>query len=158
MRLQSKAFIKDKLSSLTPVKYNRFQWWRNYKFNDTLSPMTSTLSKIRNGEFEHSPYYWMAQEALVQAEEKVAKSKSLEEQRDALSLYMEKYRRLQEDYEKDEFKRITAFKKEVTKRLRIPITALEEIMESYDGTIEELYVHLEELYLIKPQPVPKFKT
>jgi hypothetical protein len=156
MRLQSKEYIREKLSELIPIKYNKFQWWRNYKTNDPLHPYTSTLSKVRNGEFEHSPYYWMAQEALVQAEEKTQDVKDSEKRLEILSLYMEKHRRLQEDYEKDEKKRIEALQKNLIKRTKITYLELEALMETFDGTVEELVLHVESLYLPTIQPPPKF--
>lgn len=156
MRLQSKEYIQEQLAKLTPIRYNKFQWWRNYKTsNESLHPYSSTVAKIRNGDFDHSPYYWMAQEALLQAEEKTKDIKDPEKKLEVLSLYMEKHRRLQEDYQKDEEKRLLALKKELSRK-GMPFPELESLMETFDGTMEELCNHIESLYLPTIQPPPKF--
>ena len=98
----------------------------------------------------------MAQEALVQAEEKTQDVKDSEKRLEILSLYMEKHRRLQEDYEKDEKKRIEALQKNLIKRTKITYLELEALMETFDGTVEELVLHVESLYLPTIQPPPKF--
>lgn len=150
-----RPLIEQKLSDLVRIKYNRFQWWRNWKLKDTLHPNRTLVERIQNGDFDHSAYYWMAQYALYELEDRQIGIKDLEKRREIESLYMEKYRRLMEDYHKDEATRLEDYKKAVVKSTRVTKEALEALMETFEGTLEELYLHVVETYNPKPQPVPK---
>ena len=141
-----RPLIEEKLSALVRLKYNKFQWWRNWKLKDTLHPNKPLLERIENGDFDHSGYYWMAQYALYELEDRQVGIQDLEKLRDIESLYMEKYRRLMEDYHKDEATRLQDYKKAVVKAVRITKEALEELMEDYEGTLGELYLYVHRLY------------
>ena len=65
-----------------------------------------------------------------------------EDRVDRINLYMERYRRLMEDSEKEENKRFNALKKRLSKELKISKEDLESVMENFEGTIEELYLYL----------------
>lgn len=155
MHKHPRSFVEEKLSSLTPVKYNRFQWWRNYKVKDTLHAYTDLLSRIRNGDFEHSPYFWMAQMALHELEDKAATTNDPEKRRDFASLYMEKYRRLMLDYQKDEASRLDDLVKAFVKSTPLSRDEIKNIMETFEGTVEELYTHIVSLHSIQRQLPPK---
>lgn len=156
MHKHPREFVEEKLSSLTPIKYNRFQWWRNYKVKDTLHTLSDLLSRIRNGDFDHSPYFWMAQMALHELDAKIATTNDPEKQRDFAGLYMEKYRRLMLDYQKDEASRLDDLVKSFAKSTPLSKDEIKSIIETFDGTIEELYHHILSLYSIKSQAPPKF--
>ena len=158
MRKHPRSFVEEKLSPLTPIKYNRFQWWRNYKAKDTLHAYTDLLSRIRNGDFDPSPYFWMAQMALHELDDKVATTKDPEKQRDITGLYMEKYRRLILDYEKDEHSRLDDLKKAFVKHTPITRPEIESLLQTFEGTIEELYNYVLSLYSTNTQSPPKFST
>lgn len=149
-----RPFIEQKLSELVRIKYNRFQWWRNWKVKDTLHPYAPIPDKIKNGDFDHSPYYWMAQYALYELEDRQVGVQDLEKRREIESLYMEKYRRLMEDYHKDEATRLEDFKKQVIKSTRIAKEVLEQLMEDFDGTLLDLYQQLSSQYTPVRQAPP----
>jgi len=134
----SRKTIEQKLSEFVRIKYNKFQWWRNWKLKDTLHPKRTVLERVLNGDFDHSAYYWMAQYALYELEDRQTGVQDLEKRRESESLYMEKYRRLMEDYTKDEALRLEDFKKALVKETRITRDQLEQLMETFEGTLEDL--------------------
>jgi superfamily I DNA and/or RNA helicase len=146
IQVQSKEFLQEQVGHLRPLKYNKFQWWRNYLFPEPLSDTQPLLNRIINGDFDVSPYYWIAQMALHEMQDKMDATRCLEKKRDLQSFYNEKYRRLIQDYEKDEFKRMTSLKKAFIKRFKLTEEELQEEMENYVGSLEEMYYIIEEKY------------
>ena len=65
-----------------------------------------------------------------------------EDRIDRINLYMERYRRLMEDSHKEEDKRFNALKKRLSKEFKMTKEDLEEVMETFEGSIEELYLYL----------------
>ena len=54
-------------------------------------------------------------------------------------LFMERYRRLNEDYQKEEYKIMTALKSDFVKTFKLDRNTLEMIMETFDGSLLEMY-------------------
>lgn len=146
INVQSKEFIEEKLSHLTPVKYNRFQWWRNYDSKSELTKYHPLLQRIRNGDFDFSHYYWQAQKAIHQLYDNISNKNDFEEFQSKSGLYMEKYRRLLEDFDKDEKKRLQEFKRSIRQVFRIPSEEYDEVFENFVGTLEEFYYFMESNY------------
>jgi len=146
IQVQSKEFLQEQVGHLRPLKYNKFQWWRNYLFPEPLSDTQPLLNRIINGDFDVSPYYWIAQMALHEMQDKMDATRCLEKKRDLQSFYNEKYRRLIQDYEKDEFKRMTSLKKAFIKRFKLTEEELQQEMENCVGSLEEMYYIIEENY------------
>ena len=46
------SYVKDKIATFTPVKYNQFYWWRRFKMRETLHPLKPLYYKIKNGDYE----------------------------------------------------------------------------------------------------------
>jgi hypothetical protein len=156
--IHPRTYVEDQLLKLKPVKYNRYQWWRNWKIPDELHSYAPTLEKIRNGDFDYSPYYWMAQYALYEFQDKIFGIKDLEKKREVESLYMEKYRRLMEDYHKDEHKRLDNLKRELRRCFGLTKELVDEYLKSFEGTLEELYNLLTRKYTAHRIKPPKFNT
>ena len=56
-KLASQDTLNKELSKLTPLKYNKFFWWRNYTNpNKPLSKHSSLVEKIHNGDYDISHY------------------------------------------------------------------------------------------------------
>ena len=146
IQVQSKEFLQEQVGHLKPLKYNKFQWWRNYLFPEPLSDTQPLLNRIINGDFDVSPYYWIAQMAIHEMQDKIDATRCLEKKRDLQSFYNEKYRRLIQDYEKDEAKRMTSLKKAFIKRFKLTEEELQEEMENCVGSLEEMYYIIEEKY------------
>lgn len=144
MILHDKEVVLKKLAHLPKSKYNKFQWWRSHGLVQELHPYRPLIDRINNGDFDSSPYLWMAQLALHDMQEKMDAEKSIEKKRDIQSLYMEKYRRLQIDFEKDEADRLAELKKAFSMTFRISREALEKIMEDFVGSLQDLYYIIEQ--------------
>jgi hypothetical protein len=144
MILHNKEIVLEKLAHLPKAKYNKFQWWRSHELIQELHPYQPLINRINNGDFDPSPYLWMAQLALHDMQEKMDAEKSIDKKRDVQSLYMEKYRRLQIDYEKDEAYRLAELKKAFYNTFRIGREDFEKLMEDFVGSLQDLYYFLEQ--------------
>jgi hypothetical protein len=139
MILHSKETINKEIAKLQPLKYNQFFWWRKFKEKSPLSNKEAVYARIDNGDFDFSSYYWQAQYTLHEMEEKTGYILEPDKRREAQSIYMERWRRLMNDYEKDEPQRLESYIKVMTGLFEIEKEELETKMESFDGTLKELY-------------------
>lgn len=145
----TRTFVEKQIKKLTPLKYNQFFWWRKFKDKSPLSNKAALYARIDNGDFDFSSYYWQAQYALIEMEDKTSHIKDPEVRREAQSIYMERYRRLLKDFEKDEPQRLETFKKSMMKIFDITLEDLEKKMEEFDGTLKELYIFIKTNYQFK---------
>jgi hypothetical protein len=140
----SKEIILEKLKKLTPLKYNRFYWWRLYTDNVTyLSKKSPLKQRIINGDFDPSSYLWQAQLALYNAKEKTnLLTDDHEKQIEKLNLDLVRYKKLVEEFEKEETFRLNAFYDAFCKEFFLTKEGLEEEILNFKGTILELYDYL----------------
>jgi hypothetical protein len=141
----SREFLEQQLLKLTPKRYNQFVWWRRYEVRQTLSEKSPLHSKIVNGDYEHSDYYYQAQMENYLLEDKIKDIKYFEDQLEHRSLFGARWKRLIDDYEKDEKEIVRKMKKDFKATFGIPGDELELIMEDFDGTTLDLYTHIKEL-------------
>jgi hypothetical protein len=139
MILHSKETVNREISKLQPLKYNQFFWWRKFKEKSPLSNKEAVYARIDNGDFDFSSYYWQAQYALIEMEEKTGHIQDPSQRHEAQTIYRERWRRLMNDFEKDEPLRITNYKKNIIDLFEIEKEELETKMESFEGTLRELY-------------------
>jgi hypothetical protein len=139
MIVHSKEFITKEINKLQSLKYNQFFWWRKFKEKSPLSSKDAVHARIDNGDFDFSSYYWQAQYALLEMEEKTGHIKDPSTRHEAQTIYRERYRRLMNDFEKDEPLRIENYKKNITSLFEIEKEELESKMETFEGTLRELY-------------------
>ena len=144
--VHSNETINKHISKLQPLKYNQFYWWRKFKDKSPLSSKEAVHARIDNGDFDFSSYYWQAQYALIEMEEKTGHISDPGNRHDAQTIYRERYRRLMNDYEKDEAQRLAEYKKTITNLFEIEDNDLEKKMEDYDGTLKELYILIKNNY------------
>lgn len=146
-KLASPDILAQELSNLTPLKYNKFFWWRNYTSKTKpLGKHSSLVEKIHNGDYNISPYYWMAQQAIVEAKKKIDTKKDvMSSQKEKTSIDRERYRRLMEDFEKDDNARLEAMYKAFQSMFRLTKDELDEHILNFDGTIEDFYYHMKSL-------------
>lgn len=144
--VHSNKTINKEISKLQPLKYNQFYWWRKFKDKSPLSSKEAVHARIDNGDFDFSSYYWQAQYALIEMEEKTGHISDPGNRHDAQTIYRERYRRLMNDYEKDEAQRLAEYKKTITNLFEIEDNDLEKKMEDYDGTLKELYILIKNNY------------
>jgi hypothetical protein len=144
--VHSNETINKHISKLQQLKYNQFYWWRKFKDKSPLSSKEAVHARIDNGDFDFSSYYWQAQYALIEMEEKTGHISDPGNRHDAQTIYRERYRRLMIDFEKDEPQRLTEYKKAITNLFEIEDKDLEEKMENFEGTLKELYILIKTEY------------
>jgi hypothetical protein len=142
----TRTFIEKQIQKLTPLKYNQFFWWRKFKEKSPLSNKDALHSRIDNGDFDFSSYYYQAQYALIEMEDKTSHISDPDIRREAQSIYMERYRRLMKDFEKDEPLRLENYIKAITNLFEIEKDELEKKMVDFDGTLKELYILIKTNY------------
>ena len=103
-------------------------------------------ARIDNGDFNFSSYYWQAQYALLEMEEKTGHISDPSKRHESQTIYRERYRRLMKDFEKDEPQRLDDYIKAVTSLFEIEKEDLEKKMETFDGTLKELYTLIKTTY------------
>ena len=138
--------IKYEINKLQPLKYNQFYWWRKFKDKSPLSSKEAVHARIDNGDFDFSSYYWQAQYALIEMEEKTGHIKDPAKRHEEQMIYRERHRRLMKDFEKDEAERLVNYKKTITDIFEIEVDELERKMEDFDGTLKELYTLIKAKY------------
>jgi hypothetical protein len=143
------SYVRDKISSFRPTKYNQFYWWRRFKMRETLHPYKPLYDKIKNGDYEVSDYFYQAKYELELMEEDLAKIKNPEDQHEKRGLWMERYRRLNEDYAKDEAKIIDGLYKDFKITFGVSKEQLDIYMENCDGDLICLYNTVKQDYLTK---------
>jgi hypothetical protein len=142
----SKEIITKEISKLQPLKYNQFYWWRKFKDKSPLSSKEAFHARIDNGDFDFSSYYWQAQFALLEMEEKTGHISDPTKRHEEQSIYRERYRRLMNDYEKDEPQRLSNYVNIMTDLFMIEKDELERMMENFEGTLKELYTLIKNNY------------
>jgi hypothetical protein len=146
MIIHSRETINRELNKLQPLKYNQFYWWRKFKEKSPLSSKDALHARIDNGDFNFSSYYWQAQYALLEMEEKTGHISDPSKRHESQTIYRERYRRLMKDFEKDEPQRLDDYIKAVTSLFEIEKEELENKMETFDGTLKELYTLIKTTY------------
>jgi len=106
---------------------------------DTLHPYKPLYDKIKNGDYEVSDYFYQAKYELELMEEKLATIKSIEDKHEQRGLWMERYRRLNEDYAKDEANIMKALIKDFRITFRVTEEELYLYMEECEGDLMCLY-------------------
>ena len=143
--LQSREFLEAELSKLQKKNYNQFQWWRRYQTRKTLHEKVPLEQKILNGDFEHSDYYYQALHENYLLEDKIKGKVYYEDMLDDVSLFRTRYKRLMDDYEKDEKELIKDLRKNIRTITKITYEELDQIMETFDGTTHELFIYVRDL-------------
>ena len=152
-----KETILAEVGKLQRLNYNQFFWWRKFRPKQKeLHKYSYTIDKIKNGDFDFSHYYWQAQYAILEMNEKTGHIDHPSSRHEAQAIFRERYRRLMKDFEKDEEERMEGFYTECRKTLRLSKQQVEEMALNFDGTLEEFYIDLQSKYQNKPQPVPDF--
>jgi len=140
-----REFIEEKLSKLQKKNYNQFQWWRRYQTRNTLHDKVPLEQRILNGDFEHSDYYYQALHENYLLEDKIKGKVYYEDMLDDVSLFRTRYKRLMDDYEKDEKELIKDLRKNIRTITKITYEELDQIMETFDGTTHELFIYVRDL-------------
>mgnify|MGYP003118185582 FL=1 len=106
----SREVVEQNLARYQPLNYNRFMWWRSY--TDGIKPLSKRVTlkeRIVNGDFNESSYFMQAQLALHNAKDKVDLNKhNLSDQLDILAMDLTRYKRLMDDFNREDNERLEA--------------------------------------------------
>lgn len=146
----SEEFITEYLSRNYYKKpYDRFMWWRGY------TPKTKPLRKgdklekrVMNGDFEQGPFKYeveLVEHKLNKAYRKLYPdiNRFHEEQ----SVNLARRKRLKEDYQKDEEKKLESFFNDFSSYFQLQRELLEQELEAFnEDTVKDFFFSLKEKY------------
>lgn len=135
-------FFKKNFNKLS---YSPFMWWRSYISKTKPLPNSASFeAKIKNGDFDLSPYAYEAE--IVEHRLRRKWKKHYPEMVDFLEdarMDIARRKRLLEDHEKDENKKLDAFFRAATKAFKVDRGEINKAIDSFDGeTIVDLYYFL----------------
>ena len=140
MMMHDRKTVQKHLSKLQKLNYSAFRWWRNYQVPKPLPKTALFINRIKNGDFETSPYFWMAQAALWEKHDNDNNNKlEAYDQRKRGSMLLSKYERLMNDFKKDEDERIETFINEISSAFKLDKEQLQNEFNEFPGTIIEFY-------------------
>ena len=150
----SKQWIETKLKRRFFKKpYDRFMWWRSYTpKNKPLGLKASLIDRIINGDFESGPfllevelvYHTMNEKfkSLVGRDGEVYWGKYTAE----TSIDRARKKRLLEDHEKDEFKKLDDLRKLFKKEFKMTEDEYEKEITKGSDTLVDFYYKLDDKY------------
>jgi len=155
----SREEVNQHISKLYPLNYNKFFWWRSY--TDRVVPLGKRhplKERILNGDFNPSSYIWQAQLALYDALDKLDLSiHSPQHQIEMLAVDFSRYKRLMDDYHKEETTRLDALYEAFTSAYKVTLIELENMLLEFPGDILGFYRYAEEFLHQTPSEVRKNK-
>jgi len=140
-----RAHLEERLSQLPKKTYNQFIWWRRYQQRQVLPDASSLYHKILNGDYDTSDYYYQAEHENYLLEDITKDLKTYEEKLDKIGLFRARYKKLHEDFLREEEEIMKKMKKDFVRELKITKDQLDIIMETFDGTILELYEYVKSM-------------
>ena len=95
-------------------KFNIYYWHRRYPIHKFLNKKANIWEKLKNGDFDYSPYakyinyeyYWMSEEIAVIRNSNKDTPVKFEEERDLIKSYNRRIENLTKDFERDEKERL----------------------------------------------------
>lgn len=163
----SRNWIEKELSKNYFKKpYDRFMWWRSYTpKNKPLTNRHPLRDRIANGDFESGPYLFEVELVYHTMNEKYKEAFTPNGEID-YNLYIHntsidraRKKRLIEDYEKEEARKLLELRKEFLKEFKMNRDEYDAEVIKAKGTTLDFYFEMEEKYgkySIKPKAVPKF--
>ncbi len=131
-----------------------FYWWRRFRTHKSLPYKANLLDKIRNGDFEYSPFFdqarWELEWMKDEQEEFINEYQGRNPLEDKLYSDIEirarkRYNKLYEDGMKDENDRMDSLISNLSKSFKMKKDKLKEITNEFGGTTEDLYFHVAKL-------------
>jgi hypothetical protein len=137
----SREVVMKHIKKLQPLNYNKFMWWRTH--TDKVVPLGKRAplkERILNGDFNPSSFFWQAQLSLYTAKDKLDLTKhDTRYQIELCAVDLARYKRLMEDFKKEETSRMEALYSAFTDAYQITKEELEEKFLNFHGTILDFY-------------------
>jgi hypothetical protein len=116
---------------------------------ETLHPYKPLYDKIKNGDYDVSDYFYQAKYELEMMEEELSKIQNIDDKHEKRGLWMERYRRLNEDYAKDEANIMKDLVKDFKTTFKVTEEELYSYMEECEGDLLCLYNTVKQDYINK---------
>ena len=128
--------------------YNRFHWWRSYvDKNKPLSNRSPLRDRILNGDFDFGPYKFEAEVVEHKMNEKfVELHEDMGRYVEVTSLDRARRKRLLEDYEADEKRKLEDLAKSIGELIGLTKDKIFDELVEYSDTLIEFYYHITEKY------------
>jgi transcriptional antiterminator len=132
-----------------------FYWWRRFKTHKSLPYRSPLITKIKNGDFDYSPYFQQAEWELhwMKDEQKefIENYHGKDPEQDRLYMDIElrarkRYNKLIEDAFKDENEKLNRITDEFCKNFKINKEDFRDLISKFDGSLEKLYIHCQNNY------------
>jgi len=147
--MHSRETVTKKLKKLKPLKYSQFRWWRTYQVPSTLPKSIHIEKRIQNGDFEPSPYFWMAQEALWEKHDLDQLNLEPFQRAKRGSLLLAKYERLMHDFEVDDTERLDSFIDAIYDYFEVDKQDVEDEIKMFGKSILSYYNHACKKYTVR---------
>ena len=131
-----------------------FYWWRRFATHKQLPYKANLLDKIRNNDFEYSPFFdqakweleWMKDEQNIF----ISEYQGRDPMEDRLYIDIEararkRYNKLFADAMKDEHDRMDRLTMGLVKSFKMNKDDIKDIINEFEGTTEDLYFHVAKL-------------
>lgn len=150
----SKQWIETKLKrSFFKKPYDRFMWWRSYTpKNKPLGIKASLIDRIINGDFEAGPFLLEVELVYHTMNEKfkglVGRDGEVDWGKYGAETSIDKARkkRLLEDHEKDEFRKLDDLRRLFKKEFRMTEDEYEKEITKGSDTLVDFYYKLDDKY------------
>ena len=131
----------------THRKRSPFYWWRRFPTHKPLHHSKPLIDRIKNGDLDYPPYFEQAKWEDYWAEQEVESKRHLfqdqqnfiKEANDIRRRYIKRKNLLIKDGYEAEEKRLKEIAKQFSNTFDSEKSEVYQFMESFDGTIEEMY-------------------
>ena len=149
--MHKQEIISKNLSKFGPIKRNKFFWWRKYDTGETpISKRSSIPDKIKAGYYNFpESYFWQAQQSLLDLRNQHP------EDIEKRGMVRSRYKRLMEDYYKDENIKLERIVEDFTNGYILKKEQVKEILETFEGDVNDLYNFFEKNFKYPILPVWK---
>ena len=127
------------------MSYNRFMWWKSYTpKTKPLALSASFHAKVMNGDFDLSSHKFEAELVEHRLRKTWFKYPDSVEFIEAARMDIARRKRLLEDHEKDENKKLDSFFKAASRAFNVNKSEIDKLIDSFDGeTIVDFYNFLQ---------------
>ena len=160
----TRSRLQKEFSKLQKLNYNQFRWWRMYDTKKKpLDKRQPLRDRILNGDYDFSHFWYQAAWCEHELNDLYAKCKGQDGLTDEGRFNQEgavlkaRRKRLLEDFEKDEFDKLTELYNEFPKYFSVSKDQVKEEMTNFSGSLIDFYYHMDDKYKIIHQLPPSFR-